>query len=299
MARPTTAPPAPFIVGVARSGTTLLRFMLDRHPELAIPAETHFLPSVIPKSPNQLPLPGDEFVRKITSYFTWADFGLTEAALSTAVAMLKPFTEADGLRVFYRLCAELKGKPRWGDKTPTYTECIAVISVLLPEAHFIHVIRDGRAVAASRRHLDFGPGPDIAAQARDWSHKIREARRQAIDCPHYMEVRYEDLVVNAEAVLRTVTSDLDLEYDPTMLDYQVAAGTRLEEFRDWRRPAGEMFLEGDYRRSIHQRTRQPLDAERIDHWRHVLQPAEVAAFEAEAGELLTELGYSLVHSGRS
>ncbi len=40
-------PPAPFVVGMTRSGTTLLRLMLDSHPELSIPPETHFLPEVI------------------------------------------------------------------------------------------------------------------------------------------------------------------------------------------------------------------------------------------------------------
>jgi len=273
--------------------------MLDRHPALAIPAETHFLPSIIAEPRSGPSLDRDEFVRRITSSFAWADFGLSEATFSKALGSLEPFTAADGIRTFYRLCAESQRKPRWGDKTPTYTDHIASISQLLPEAHFIHVIRDGRGVAASRRHLAFGPGPEIASQARDWSRKIRQARRQADSCRRYLEIRYEDLVVNAETVLRTVCDYLELEYHPTILDYQVSAETRLEEFRDWRRPTGEMFLAGDYRRAIHQRTRQPLDAERIDHWRHVLQPAEVVAFEAEAGDLLTELGYPLDHSGRS
>jgi len=293
MAMQSTWTPAPFVVGVARSGTTLLRFMLDRHPALAIPAETHFLPSLIADPRSGASLDRDEFVRRITSSFAWADFGLNEAAFSKAVAMLEPFTAADGIRVFYRLCAESQRKPRWGDKTPTYTDQIASIAQLLPEAHFIHVIRDGRAVAASRRHLAFGPGPEITSQARDWSRKIREARRQALSCPHYLEIRYEDLVMNAETVLRLMCDYLELEYHPTMLDYQVSAETRLDEFRDWRRPAGDMFLAGDYRRSIHQRTRLPLDSDRIDHWRRALQPDEVAAFEAEAGDLLVELGYAL------
>ena len=45
--RSTVRAPAPFIVGVGRSGTTLLRLMLDAHPELAIPPETHFVPELI------------------------------------------------------------------------------------------------------------------------------------------------------------------------------------------------------------------------------------------------------------
>src|SRR6266496_1018342 len=43
----TERPPAPFVVGMNRSGTTLLRMMLDSHPQLTIPPETHFVPDVI------------------------------------------------------------------------------------------------------------------------------------------------------------------------------------------------------------------------------------------------------------
>jgi hypothetical protein len=297
--RPLThAPSAPFIVGVARSGTTLLRFMLDSHPQLAIPAETHFIPAVVQEVPPGTPPDREEFLRRITASFTWADFGLDDATFRAAVAPLEPFTVADGFRIFFRLCAAAQGKPRWGDKTPTYTEHIAAIAQLLPEAHIIHVIRDGRAVAASRRHLAFGPGPDLADQARDWCRRIRTARTQAASCPRYSAIRYEDLVARAETVLRAVCADLELEYDPIMLDYRRVADRRLEEFQDWRKPSGDMFLPGDYRRGIHQRTRQPLDLGRVDHWRTVLWAEEVAAFEAEAGDLLTELGYAAAAGGQ-
>jgi hypothetical protein len=285
--------PAPFIVGVARSGTTLLRFMLDRHPDLAIPAETHFIPAVLQTSPTGASLRSDEFVHRITSSFTWADFGLSKDDFCSAVAAIDPFSPADGLRAFYRLCAEAQNKPRWGDKTPTYTDSITAISALLPEAYFIHVIRDGRAVAASRRHLSFGPGPDIVSQSRDWGRKIRNARMQAASCSRYMEIRYEELVCHPEVVLRNICVRIGLTYSSAMVDYQTAAETRLAEFRDWQLASGELISAGEYRRAIHQRTLKPLDANRVDHWRHVLLPAEVAAFEMEEGPLLRELGYSL------
>jgi hypothetical protein len=289
----TTPPPAPFIVGVARSGTTLLRFMLDCHPQLAIPAETHFITLLSQADPAGASLHIDDFLLQLTSCFTWADFGLSRDALARELANLTPFTVADGVRVFYRLCASARGKTRWGDKTPTYVEHIAAIDGFLPEAHFIHIIRDGRAVAASRRHLSFGPGPDIGDQARDWGRKIRAARKQATFCRHYMEIRYEDLVRNPEVALRNVCAEIKLDYDPSMLDYPAAAETRLREFRDWRFPSGETTLSGDYRRSIHQRTLSPLSPNRIDHWRTVLESREVATFEAVEGDLLVELGYAL------
>lgn len=285
--------PSPFVIGVARSGTTLLRFMLDRHPELAIPAETHFVPLVLQASPNGSSPQCDAFVDRIASSFTWADFGLSVDELRSAVGGLEAFTPAEGVRTFYRLCAARQNKSRWGDKTPTYTEHIATISKHLPEACFIHVIRDGRAVAASRRHLSFGPGPDIVSQARDWGRKIRSARGQAASVSRYMEIRYEELVRNPEAVLRNVCRLIGLTYDPEMIDYRRTAETRLAEFKDWRLSSGEVMSAGDDRRAIHQRTLLPLDTDRVAHWRHVLQPGEVAAFEAEEGGLLADLGYTL------
>ncbi len=54
------------------------------------------------------------------------------------------------VRAFFELYAEKQGKPRWGDKTPGYTQHIRKISKVLPEARFIHLIRDGRDVTLSR-----------------------------------------------------------------------------------------------------------------------------------------------------
>ena len=63
-----------------------------------------------------------------------------------------------GLRAFYRGYAAARGKTHYGDKTPTHIADIDVLSRVLPEARFIHMIRDGRDVAASLRGLPFAPG---------------------------------------------------------------------------------------------------------------------------------------------
>ena len=65
---------------------------------------------------------------------------------------------SSGLRAFYRGYAAARGKTRYGDKTPMHATDIDVLSRVLPEARFIHIIRDGRDVAASLRGLPFAPG---------------------------------------------------------------------------------------------------------------------------------------------
>src|SRR3954468_18521703 len=77
-------PPAPFVVGVPRSGTTLLRLMLDAHPQLAIPPETHFLPKLIRACQEELDADRDGRKRAlelITQHRRWPDFGLDAADL--------------------------------------------------------------------------------------------------------------------------------------------------------------------------------------------------------------------------
>lgn len=104
----------PFVVGVARSGTTLLRLMLDAHPDLAIPHETHFIPAVLRE-----PQAGrEDFFRKLTEFPTWEDLKTPAERFRQELLRLEPFDVRDGLRAFYRLYAGLRGKSRWGDKSP-------------------------------------------------------------------------------------------------------------------------------------------------------------------------------------
>ena len=136
----------PVIVGVPRSGTTLLRFMLDSHPILAIPPETTFLPAAY-----ELRQAGRDTWEDLFDLLTafpreapaWPDFGLEPLELQEEFRKIHPFGLGEGLRAFYRLYASKQNKPRYGDKTPSYCEHIPSIASLLPEAHFIHIIRDG------------------------------------------------------------------------------------------------------------------------------------------------------------
>src|SRR5215204_1492240 len=129
--------PMPVIVGSPRSGTTLLRFMLASHPELAIPPETGFL-ILRPKFWGR----GDKFREKfflaLVTYPqpipAWPDFEIPEEAFWKALLEITPFNLPEGYRAFYRLYAARFGKPRWGDKTPLYCLELNAVRRVLPEA---------------------------------------------------------------------------------------------------------------------------------------------------------------------
>jgi hypothetical protein len=155
-----TRRPVPFVVGMGRSGTTLLRLMLDAHPELAIPPETHFLADL------QKDLTLVDFYNILVTYRTWSDFGISHREFLQELRDIENFDVSNGLRCFYRLYARRFAKVRWGDKTPLYSSRMLNISDLLPETRFVHLIRDGRDSALSYRSVWFGPRDDLEAHAR-------------------------------------------------------------------------------------------------------------------------------------
>lgn len=287
-APPRGAAPAIFVVGVARSGTTLLRLMLDAHPRLAIPPETHFIPRVI--SACEGPDPHAAALAEITGHRRWDDFGLDADALRERLASHRTLTAGDAMREFYGLYASKHGKSRWGDKSTNYVRKMKPISRILPEARFVHLIRDGRDVALSLVAVHFGPS-SVAEAAEKWSGEIAKARRQAERLAHYTELRYEDLVADPEPVLRRVCEATELPWDDAMLGYQERAGGRIAEIvRDFDRAEGDTIRAGV--RAAHQENvSKPLQSDRAARWRTEMASADVAAFEGIAGDVLDELGY--------
>jgi hypothetical protein len=285
--------PVPFIVGAPRSGTTLLRLMLDAHPDLCIPPETHFLPSVLGLTGSDAEL-RDAFYHAVTSASRWTDFGIPAEVFSASLACPSEFSIASGVRAFYVTYAMGCRKRRWGDKTPGYAIHIAQIQEALPEAHFIHLIRDGRDVSISNREAWWKFSPHACEAARLWVGLIEETRRQARCCPNYLEVRYEDLIGNPAGILRRICEFIQLPYSPLMETYYLEANSRMSELGDWVGDNGEVVATRSQRLEIHQMVERPPDTSRAGRWRHIMTPQEIWEFQKVAGETLRDLGYDLL-----
>jgi Sulfotransferase family len=286
-------PPAPFVVASPRSGTTLLRMMLDAHPQMAVPFETHFVPELIAAVENGGGAQGAFDV--LHSHRRWGDFHLDADALLDRLRSHDPLTPGDAVRSFYTLYAESQGKPRWGDKTPEYVEFMRPISRAVPEARFVHVIRDGRDVALSRikwRQERSGKTPPVRRMARRWKQAITVARKQARRVGHYMEVRYEDLVAEPEPTLRRICEFAELEFDPAMLSYHETAAERMREI-DRTLPGTDdrVELDSSQRLAKHEMATKPPERDRIFAWRREMSETDRAEFEEVAGNLLRDLDY--------
>ena len=275
-----------------RSGTTLLRMMLDAHPELTIPPETHFVPELIEAAGGGSPTP-EGLLETITSQREWGDFGLTEAELLERFEAFEPLRAADALRSFYEAYAARVGKPRWGEKTPIYVKSMRAIEGALPEARFVHVIRDGRDVALSIRDRATKEHP-IERIAERWVRRITRAREQARRLSHYMEVRYETLILDTEPTLRAICDFYELPWDDAVLDYHQRAAERLEEMKRELPDQGKRTnLSVERRMMTHARTTEKPDPRRVSRWRESMERADRELFESIAGPLLAELGYAI------
>lgn len=215
-----------FLVGRPRSGTKLLRGLLNCHPEVSIPFwESNFIPGRIAEAQafgdlqdrEQFSLFFDrfrriEFFREIARCPKCSDL-VDEQRWRAA---LEGGTYADAIAAFFRDYAAREGARIWGDKSPHYMMKIPVLSRIFPEARFVHIIRDVRDHCISNRRAW---GKSLLRSAQMWSEAIRKCRTDAarfLGPKAYLEITYEALLANPEDRLRIVCRFLEICFDPGM-----------------------------------------------------------------------------------
>jgi Sulfotransferase family len=261
------APPI-FIVGSPRSGTGLMRQILDRHPSLAVCRETQFYRLVYLRRRAFGDL-GDIANRRrlIGEYLTSRH--IKRAGLDTAEFSERLLREATSYQAMFTAIlnyyAETQGKQRYGEKTPQHALFLETLCEWFPGAVILHMVRDPRASVASMQHMPWRGS--VVANARIWL-KLNEAARRFQERPGYLEVRYEALVTDSARELSKICSFLGEEYSPSMLLPEESAG-------------GSSRL----------RWRTAITSERLDVWRNELTAAEVAQIEWVLGPQLESFGY--------
>ncbi len=212
-----------FLIGLPRSGTKLLRELLNRHPLIFINnIETEFLPYFV----NNWELFGDlsnfeqfqSFYTCITRlpYFIYR----TDARIVSVHDWYEACSEYTPAAVFEALSrldmnVPLNGNYLWGDKSPSYIHHLSLIKGLYPRARFIHIIRDVRDYCLS---INKAWGKNILRAAQRWTEGIEAARNAGIDLTDdYLELHYEDLVMKTEPTLRRICVFLNVSFNPKML----------------------------------------------------------------------------------
>lgn len=259
-----------FIVASARSGTTFLRLTLNAHPLVAVPPESRFITELWSGEDE---VDRDTFLTALSEHKRFLAWGLGIEDVRRQLGERKTLPYTDAISGTYEAYVAKNGKRYWGDKTPRYVEHIPFLAEKFPAARFIHLVRDGRNVALSYSHVDFGP-KNVARAARLWQRRVGGGIRDGRSLPpgRYIEIRNEDLATDTETEVKKVCEFLELDFDPKMLD----EGERAK---------------GEVSKVTHHHTPEASGRKHYSEWHEEMSPGNVEVFEAVAGETLSALGY--------
>lgn len=265
------------IFGAPRSGTSLLSRLLDAHPRIAIPFESHLFNQWLPRCPAYGTLEKAE--NRITLIRDIIDFGIVHDWAprpdpEEVLTLVRDPSFAGIATAIMAWWAQRQGKPRWGEKTPHHTLLHTEVLAAWPDALVVFIQRDPRDVTLSWKEARFG-GNHVHAFARAWRRYAEacEDVRENLPEEQWITVRYEDLVRDPESVLTTLMRFLGEEFAPEQLGFHASG-------QNWRTDARNEA-----------RLRKPISADSIGRWREALSAREVRMIEAETGAMLARLGY--------
>ena len=292
-----------FVGGSPKSGTTLLLALLDGHPELVVlPEETHFLehrrkdrargdatarlhrmlahPAMQMLQPQKCAPPREALGHDARDYldFDYSQFVQRAEHFARQPGMNDSLLLSETIRAY----AITMGYPwqdcvRWVEKTPSNVACSDELFRLFPEARLIQMVRDPRAVYASRRRrltLRYGSHTKAHRLVREWNQCSRQIARHQTDPQRYLLVRYEDLVRRSQPVLEQICAFAGIRFHSSLL--QPTRGGR-----PWQ--GNSTFYEAF----------AGIDAHPVDHWQQDLTPDEIWWIELHCRAGMALAGYEL------
>jgi Sulfotransferase family len=252
-----------FIVGTGRCGTTILAQVLNSHSKICVPHELQIIVSI--GNGDRL---YDKFVKGEMGNYTAEDFiRLIDACcpyyferyfdyIGHFRSLRYPQTDLRKLltELFDHICFEYR-KEIFLEQTPWYGQRLEILKELFPEMKVIHVIRDGRDVAMSFARTPWWT-KDIRSNLLQWEREVNVIHDfVSRDRKNYLEIRYEDLVLNPAIVLQEIVGLLDLQYEQAMLEpeklidyFSFFKGDiskyQSRENRDWGKKKRNVFFPG-------------------------------------------------------
>lgn len=268
-----------FIVGAPRSGTSLIRVILNRHPEIGICDETYFFYYVYSRRNKFGDLKNIEWRRKLVNRYLATDrihrLDLDLQQLSDTLMEQGISYEAFFLSLMW-FYAKSNGKRRFGEKTPQHALYAEKLIEMFPDCKLIHVIRDPRDVIASLMRMPWA-SKSVLANARIW----RACNMSAYQCNKkgaYLAVQYEKLVLNPDEELKRICTFIGEEYVPSML---VPEGQS--------NPNGWWF----------ERAHKVITQKRIGAWEDILDSKDIRLIEWITGPYMQQFGYEPIEVSAS
>lgn len=276
-----------FVLGCPRSGTTMLYHMLLSAGGFAIyRSESNVFNLLLPKF-HGMRSAGDR--RQLLDVWLRSKLfrvsGLDAREIRARI-MLDCRSGGDFLRIVMQEVAHQQGVARWADCTPEHLISMEEIKRQIPDALFIHIIRDGRDVALSyvkqgwSYPLPWDRNDHLGVAGLYWEWLVRMGREQGRSLgTDYKEVRFEELVARPQETLSQLGAfiDHDLDYDHIQ---KAGIGSVSEPNSSF---ANE--LRGTF--------------DPVARWKTRMSNEQLASFEDLVGDFLLELGYGPLLKGKS
>lgn len=280
---------AVFVVGAPRSGTTWVQQMLGAHPRIVTPQElglfSAYLRGLTEKWDRQLDQAHQLRYKGLPAVLTQRDFD----------DLIREIID----HVHQRALALKASASVLVEKEPGYSNHVQLIRKYMPDARFIHVLRDGRDVVASMLAASKGWGQawapnDVSLAARAWRSHVLSARkaRDWQDC--YLEIRYEDLLANGALELRRLFSFCGVEATAAEC-LEIHDRFAFDRMRSGSEVSSSIVWGGEIADRFGTQIREPdgfFREGRAGSWQDSLRPADLWCFDKVAGQLLSELGYA-------
>ncbi len=267
-----------FILGVPRSGTTLLRVLLDSHSKIAGAPETGWITGGYG--------PETSF-RGLVDYLTRHELGAVNN-----LPGVKPDTVFELARNFLSgILSEYltqKNKEILVLKTPDDIKYIDFLLELFPDSKFIHIFRDCRDVACSTmRHKELLYGSDlkeygdsgffaVAYRWYEWELKVRKTF-SGENSGNYIRLSYENLVRNSRRELSRICKFLCVDFEQGMTDY----AKKQHDYPSWELGSRDV------------KSRGKINSASVGIWKNEMPKDEIIKIEKAFGSYLTGLGYGL------
>jgi hypothetical protein len=264
-----------FIIGAPRSGTTWLQAMLGAHPSICTLTEL--------KLYNDFTAPWLQAWKTQASFHKYGNLtGLpviwTENEFYT---FLREFLD----RVYSRVLISKPNASVVLDKTPGYAFYVEDINDLVPNAKYIHMVRDGRDVttsmcAAAQDWAKAWAPSNVKAAATLWKRSILSAQKAQQYCNRYMEVRYEELLTNGPEVLGNIFTFIGVPIDVNE-NISIFNEHAFEQMKKQETAINQFYQAENFFRKG-----------QTGDWQNALSPAQRLIFHDVAGDLLCALGYA-------
>lgn len=270
-----------FIVGMPRSGTTLLTTILSAHPRIAISPESHFLTYWVPTYGHldlNIPSEFQQFWQALSQSQRFSYFDIDPDKTLETILAKEFLSYATIFAGWLETYADRYQKNRWGEKTPLHYQHLEQLLQWFPNAQVLWMLRDPRAVTASLLKMTWA-SRYVHVHAEHWYQSTLLYEQHWRTDPRVKLVRYEDLVRQPDLSLKKIFKFLNEDYPQELLAQRSTQTMPIVNRKGWAFAHLNQAL-------------QPVETTAIERWKQQLWPAHAAIVNSVANKLQQRHGYT-------